>query len=78
MVKKTKTKVFDTETATVVQKVTHGVWGDPKGYETTLYKTPDGDYFIYTYGGAESPFPQEAICSYTKANAARFFNATKK
>lgn len=78
MVKKTKTKVFDTKTATVVQKVTVGDWGDPAGYEVTLYKTPDGDSFIYTNGGPESPYPTESICSYTKANAARFFNATNK
>ncbi len=77
MVKRTKTKVFDTETATVIKKVTHGIWGEPTGYEATLYQTPEGDYFIYTNGGEDSPFKKENICSYTKANANRFLGATQ-
>lgn len=78
MIKRTKTKVFDTETATIVKKVTHSYWGDPAGYEATLYKTPEGDMFIYTNGGAESPFKQENICSYTKANAQRFLASSRR
>ncbi len=69
MVKKTKTKTFDTETATVVKKVTSGVYGDPAGYETTMYRTPEGDYFLYTNGGKESAYAQEKITSYCKAKA---------
>ncbi len=69
MVKTTKTKTYDTETATVVKKVTHGTFGDPAGYETTLYATPEGDYFLYTNGGAESPYAKEAITSLSKAKA---------
>ena len=66
---KTKTTVYDTMTASVVKKVTSGVWGDPKGFETTLYVTEAGDYFLYTYGGAESPYAKETITAYTKAKA---------
>ena len=55
MIKKTKTKTFDTDTATVVKKVCFGEFGDPAGYETTMYQTPEGDYFLYTSGGEESP-----------------------
>lgn len=40
MIKKTKTKTFDTDTATVVKKVCFGEVGDPAGYETTMYQTP--------------------------------------
>lgn len=69
MVKTTKTKTFDTETATLIKKVTSGAFGDPKGYETTLYQTPEGDYFLYTNGGAESAYAKETITSYTKAKA---------
>ena len=69
MVKTTKTKVYDTETATVVKKVTVGLFGDPAGYETTLYETPTGDYFLYTYGGETSPYPKEGIKALSKANA---------
>lgn len=72
MIKATKTKVFDTETATLIKKVTSGEWGDPAGYEETLYLTPEGDYFFYTNGGAESPYKKEAITSCTKANAKKW------
>ncbi|MGN0822488.1 MAG: hypothetical protein ACI4NG_01815 [Candidatus Gallimonas sp.] len=69
MVKKTKTKVYDTETATVVKKVTSGAYGDPAGYETTLYQTKEGDYFLYTFGGEASPYAKETITAYGKAKA---------
>ncbi len=69
MVKKTAKKVYDTETATVVKKVTSGWYGDPAGYETTMYVTPEGDYFLYTYGGETSPYAKENITTFTKAKA---------
>ena len=69
MVKTTKSKTYDTETASVVKKVTCGAYGDPAGYETTLYLTPEGDYFLYTNGGAESPYKAEKITAYSKAKA---------
>ena len=59
MVKSTKTKTYDTETATVVKKVTIGAYGDPAGYETTMYQTPEGDYFLYTNGGAASDYKKK-------------------
>lgn len=69
MIKKTKTKTFDTDTATVVKKVCFGEVGDPAGYETTMYQTPEGDYFLYTNGGEESPYKTESITSYCKSKA---------
>ena len=72
MVKTTKTKTYNTETATVVKKVVCGQYGDPAGYETTMYQTPEGDYFLYTYGGEASPYPTEKITTYTKANAKKW------
>ncbi len=69
MVKTTKTKTYNTETATVVKKVTFGVYGDPAGYELTMFVTPEGDYFLYTYGGADSAYKQEKITAYSKAKA---------
>lgn len=69
MVKSTKTKTYDTENATVVKKVTFGTYGDPAGYETTMYQTPDGDYFLYTYGGEASAYKTEKITTYTKVKA---------
>ena len=46
---------YDTETATLVKKCSVGYFGDPAGYEETLYQTPDGLYFLYVCGGPESP-----------------------
>lgn len=66
---KTKTTVYDTNTASVVKKVTSSFWGDPAGFETTLYVTEAGDYFLYTNGGADSPYKKEAITTMTKAKA---------
>lgn len=72
MIKVTKTKTYDTDTAAVIKKVTCGEYGDPTGYETTMYQTPAGDYFLYSYGGAESAYPKETITAYTKANAKKW------
>lgn len=69
MIKKTKTKTFDTETATVVKKVTFSYYGDPAGYETTMFLSPEGDYFLYTFGGAESAYNKETITYYAKSKA---------
>lgn len=69
MVKKTKTKVYDTATASVVKKVVCGNFGDPAGYEMTMMVTPEGDHFLYTNGGTASPYPKEAITAYTKSKA---------
>lgn len=60
---------YDTELASVVKKKTFGAYGDPKGYEETLYMTPDGKYFLYTYGGEESPYPTEGIKRLSAAKA---------
>lgn len=62
-------KVYDTATATVVKKVTFGYYGDPAGYEETLYVTPDGAYFLYTNGGSESKYTVENITRKSKAAA---------
>jgi hypothetical protein len=53
--------IFDTANATVDKKFTFGMPGDPSGYEETLYITVDGKYFIYTFGGAQSKYPDEQI-----------------
>lgn len=54
-------KVYDTETATLVKKVTSGYFGDPNGYEESLYQTESGHFFLYTNGGADSKYPVENI-----------------
>ena len=52
---------YDTEASSVVLKRTFGYYGDPAGYEETLYVTEGGKYFLYTAGGAESKYPTEGI-----------------
>lgn len=61
---------YDTENATIVEKRTFGAFGDPAGYEETLYMTPNGKFFLYVNGGAESIYPEENIkrLSADKAN----------
>ena len=44
-------KEYDTEASVIVKKLTSGEFGDPKGYEETLYVN----------GGADSVHPKEDI-----------------
>ncbi|MEE1186082.1 MAG: hypothetical protein UHN02_01700 [Acutalibacteraceae bacterium] len=52
---------YDTDTAVIIEKFTYGNFGDEDGYEETLYVTEQGNYFVYTNGGAKSPYPTESI-----------------
>ena len=61
-------KVYDTETSTLLKKVTYGVFGSPDGWEESLYQTESGNYFLYTNGGAESKYKTENI---TRMSAAK-------
>ena len=54
-------KVYDTETSTLLKKVTYGEYGSPDGYEESLYQTEGGLFFLYTNGGAESKYTKEDI-----------------
>ena len=65
-------KIYDTENSSIVKKTAFGAYGDSAGYEETLYVTPDGSYFIYTNGGAESKYPAEDIKRISKANAEKW------
>ena len=64
-------KVYDTETATLVKKVTYGYFGSSEGYEEILFQTEGGNYFLYTNGVADSKYTKENITrmSADKANA---------
>ena len=53
--------IYDTDTAILVAKHAVGEFGDPTGYEESLYKTEDGKYFVYTNGGEESKYTKETI-----------------
>lgn len=54
-------KEYNTETAKLIKKHTYSYFGDPAGYEQTLYQTPCGLYFIYVAGGENSAYPVEDI-----------------
>ena len=74
--KKTICKVeYDTTTAALVKKVTFGSWGDPDGYEETLYITEGGKYFLYVNGGESSKYAKEDIKRMSKASAEAWLNA---
>ena len=60
---------YDTETATLIEKRTSGEFGDPAGYEETLYQTPKGYYFLYVNGGEASPYKKEDIKCVSAAKA---------
>lgn len=66
---------YDTATSTIVKKNTVGYFGDPAGYEETLYITEGGKYFLYTNGGEESKYTIEKITRMSKAKAEEFINA---
>ena len=61
--------VYDTETAEMIERHTSGCFGDPKGYEESLYQTSGGLYFLYFNGGAESPYATPKICRLSKMKA---------
>ena len=62
-------KVYNTETADKVGTAVSGMFGDPAGYEESLYKTKKGLYFLHGIGGAESPYPEEDIKALTEKEA---------
>jgi len=70
-------KTYDTETSTLIKKVTYGTFGSPDGWEESLYQTDNGNYFLYVNGGTDSKHPKEDItrmgadkkAAWLKANA---------
>ena len=62
-------KIYDTDNATLIKRKSVGVFGDPAGYEETLYQTESGSYFLYLNGGEDSPYKKEDIKRMSKSNA---------
>lgn len=60
---------YDTDVASLIKKYSVGEFGDPKGYEESLYEMPDGKLFLYVNGGEESVYPKENIKSISAAKA---------
>lgn len=60
---------YDTEASELISKRTYGSFGDPAGYEESLYKTEGGKFFLYSFGGPESAFAAESIKRMSAAKA---------
>lgn len=60
---------YDTDTAALIKKYSVGKFGDPQGFEESLYQMPDGKFFLYMNGGEESAYPKENIKSISKEKA---------
>ena len=54
-----KRHTYDTDTAKQIAHRSFGNFGDPAGYEETLYRTRNGLYFVYGIGGYDSPWPSD-------------------
>lgn len=67
-------KEYDTETATMIKQSVNGYFGDPAGYEETLYQTPGGLYFVYVSGGEASPYPKEDIQRLAKTKVSEWLD----
>lgn len=66
---------YNTETATLIKAHIEGNFGDPTGFEESLYQTPNGLYFLYVNGGNASHYPTENIKSISKAKAELWLKA---
>ena len=57
---------YDTEASDLIRKKVHGEFGDPAGYEESLYRTQNDRYFLYCAGGPDSPYPKETLKRFSK------------
>ncbi|MBQ3338555.1 MAG: hypothetical protein IJG82_02995 [Atopobiaceae bacterium] len=65
-----KRHVYDTEKAEALGSCAFSYFGDPAGYEETLFKTKGGLYFLCGIGGEESPYAEgEDIRPISEADA---------
>ncbi len=70
-------KEYDTKTATLIKKFTYSYFGDPEGYEESLYQTPDGFFFIYVRGGEDSIHSDENIIRLSKSKTEQWLEKHK-
>jgi hypothetical protein len=71
-----KRHVYDTEKAEQLGTHAFSYYGDPAGYEETLYKTKGGLYFLFGRGGATSPYAKgEDITPLSEAKAKAWLKA---
>ena len=72
-----KKHVYDTSKAIELGHRAYSYFGDPAGYEETLYKTKGGLYFMWGLGGIYSPYAsgEEEIRPITEAEAMAWLDA---
>ena len=63
---------LDTEKAEALGHRSYGYYGDPRGYEETLYKTKGGLYFFWGLGGEESLEGVVRVCDLGEKGAILF------
>ena len=68
---------YDTEKSELIAQKTFGLPGDDDGYEESLYKTPNGKFFLYTNGGEASVHPKEDITRMSPAKAQEWRDKNK-
>ena len=51
-----KKHIYDTSKSEALGHRAFSYYGDPAGYEETLYQTKGGLYFLCGIGGADSPY----------------------
>lgn len=51
-----KKHVYDTDKAEALGSRAYSYYGDPGGYEETLYRTKGGLFFLWGLGGEDSPY----------------------
>ncbi|MCQ2413471.1 MAG: hypothetical protein MJ082_01570 [Clostridia bacterium] len=67
-------KIYDTERSNLIKKVTSGTFGDPAGFEETLYQTEAGNYFLFVNGGVCSQYTEPDIKRMSRAVAESWMN----
>lgn len=67
-----KRRTFDTDKSTELARRSFGQFGDPAGYEETLYQTKQGLYFVVGVGGPDSPYPAQDLKPVAKGEADAF------
>ena len=66
---------YDTEASELIAKKSVGNFGDPAGYEESLYKTEGGKFFLYMNGGEESAYAKETIKRMSAEKAQEWLDA---
>lgn len=69
MRKKIGRKIYDTDKSEFVGRNAEGLYGDPTGFEESMYKKAKGDFFLLVSGGPESQYPEEDVIPLTLEDA---------